>query len=331
MSNDNLPQKANPTGLSSIDAAKDLLAARILAINPGQYKARVTRKNPCAVVLMLDQSGSMSDEIENYYGETKTKSQALAEVVNEFLEIILMKCLKDGIYRDYFNLLVIGYGNESEDGSGVSIVWEGNLEGKDWVNVNELKSSILRTDSMTKKETLPWGKVKETIKTRKIWINPCDDGPSTPMFHAFQLCKEKVQEWAAAHQESFPPIIFNITDGQPTDVDDLEDLGNICNEIKSISTIDGSALLFNCLIADQEETRLPALDEREILEGDDYHLALFDGSSILPQNMKKLAYETFDHDEKYNTKEIKGVIINSSMSSLVKLLNIGTNTNETID
>ncbi|NVN96643.1 hypothetical protein HXX01_00070 [Candidatus Nomurabacteria bacterium] len=332
MDNDNLPANTGSSAVNPIKAASNIMGARLTALKPIQYSARVTRKNPAAIILMIDQSASMSDLITNGYGITKPKSQALAEVVNELFESLLMKCLKDELYRDYFNFLVIGYGNEFDD-SNVSIVWEGNLQGSIWVNVNDLASNLLRKDSVVKKQTMPWGEIKESIVTRKVWINPSDDGSCTPMLEAFKLCKQKVEEWVESHKESFPPLVFNITDGKPTDVDNIEDLVEICNEIKMISTNDGATLLFNCLLPDANnlEVILPADFERQLLESEEYHLALFDATSYLPKNMRMAAYESFDKNEKYLENEVKGVIINSSISSLVKLLNIGTNTTESND
>ena len=41
---------------------------------------------------------------------------------------------------------------------------------------------------------------------------------------------------------SFPPIIINITDGAPTDMDE-HDLPNVAQSLTSLTTADGNALL----------------------------------------------------------------------------------------
>lgn len=40
----------------------------------------------------------------------------------------------EGGIRDYFNILIIGYGKDVGN-TEVSIIWEGNLTGKDWAKV----------------------------------------------------------------------------------------------------------------------------------------------------------------------------------------------------
>ena len=67
---------------------------------------------------------------------------------------------------------------------------------------------------------MPWGPVPST-KTKKIWINPCSDG-LTPMYEALELCKNKLEDWVFDKQDSFPPMVFNITDGIPTDIADMD-------------------------------------------------------------------------------------------------------------
>lgn len=325
MSNNNLPSSASQTQINALNTAGNILKARNAALKPTQYSARITRDNPCAVIILIDQSGSMRSEITNHYGEIRKMSEAVAEIVNELFESLIMKCQRDNMVRDYFNFLVIGYGKEINN-SGCSVVWDGNLSGKEWVNVSELKSNLLRTESFTKKETMPWGAIIEEVKTRKIWFNNRDDGESTPMYEALQLCKAKVELWATNHQESFPPMVFNITDGLPSDIDDISDLVSISNDIKSISTQDGHTLLFNCLLTNSshKEIILPSENEKPDFEKIEYHLALFEASSFLPNELKKTAFQVYKND-KYLHEEVKGVILNSRISTLVQLLNIGTN------
>ena len=326
MSNSNIPAKSEPNKLNPVNAAGNIFNARNTALKPMRYSSRVTRNNPCAIVILLDQSGSMGRKFINNYGEERTKSQAVAEVVNELFESLLMKCQKDSLIREYFDFLVIGYGNLAND-SNISIAWEGGLEGKEWVSVAELKDNILRKESFTKKETLPWGAIKEENKTRKIWIEPRHEGESTPMFGAFKLCKKYIDEWVQTKTESFPPMVFNITDGKPTDVASLDEFVKICEELKSISTNDGNVLLFNCLLTDdtKNELFLPSVRESEAVGENKYQTKLIESSSYLPIEMSRVAHQMLN-DEKFLHEQIKGVILNSSIKSLVKLLNIGTNT-----
>lgn len=318
MSNSNLPSNSGNKLPGSNKVASSLLNARKTAYKPTQYSARVTRFNPCAIIILIDQSGSM-DEL---YNESATRAEIVADIVNDLFDSLIMKCQREGGIRDYFNILIIGYGKDVGN-TEVSIIWEGNLSGKDWVSVSELKDNILKIETVETTKMMPWGPVPDT-KTKKIWINPCSDG-LTPMYEALELCKNKLEDWVFDKQDSFPPMVFNITDGIPTDIADMELLNEICTQIKSISTNDGNTLLFNCLLTEGKEMVLPNVSDDNIFEDNEYHYTLFNSSSILPFEMKNAAKQYFQ-DERFLTGDIKGVIINSTVSSLINLLNIGTNT-----
>jgi hypothetical protein len=315
--NKNFPSNSNKNSLQNINSAKNLFNIRDIALKSTQYCARITRNNPSAIVLLIDQSGSMEEE----FREGITRAQVVADIVNDLFDSLIMKCQREGGIRDYFQIMVIGYGKEVGD-SEVSIIWEGNLAEKDWVSVSELKENILDIEKIETTKMMPWGLVPD-IKTKKIWINPCSDG-TTPMYEALQLCKEKLDDWIRDYQESFPPMVFNITDGYPSDIDDLLLIENICSEIKSIKSNDGETLLFNCLITDGKEFVLPSQADTIEFE-DEYHLTLFNASSILPHEMKHTASQVFPNKELV-IGETKCVIINSTIDSLINLLNVGTNT-----
>ena len=319
MSKSNLPATGGQNNLNPMQAAVSVFDARKAALKQTQYSARVTRYNPCAIVILIDQSGSM----ERQFSETTSRAQAVADIVNDLFDNLIMKCQKEGGIRDYFNILVIGYGKEIGD-SEVSIIWEGNLAGKDWVTVSELKDNILSIETIETVKMMPWGQVPD-IKTKKIWINPCCDG-LTPMHQALQWCKNKLEDWVFDKQDSYPPMVFNITDGHPTDIDgNMHLLSEVCSQIKSVGTKDGNALLFNCLLTDGEEIVLPSDTNISEFDDDEYLLALFHASSTLPHEMKNIAKQCFQ-DDRFLLGDTKGVIINSTVSSLINLLNIGTNT-----
>jgi hypothetical protein len=317
MSNTNLPSNQGNNSINPVKSAGSVNNIRNTALKPIQYCARVTRNNPSAIVILIDQSGSMEEE----FREGITRAQAVADIVNDLFDSLIMKCQREGGIRDYFQIMVIGYGKEVGN-SEVSIIWEGNLANKDWVTVSELKENILNIETKETTKMMPWGLVPD-IKTKKIWLNPCCDG-LTPMYEALELCKDKLEDWIRDYQDSFPPMVFNITDGYPTDIDDLTLIENICSDIKSIKSNDGSTLLFNCLITNGNEFILPNQTDTNEFE-DEYHMTLFNASSTLPHEMKHTASQVFPNKELI-IGETKCVIINSTINSLINLLNVGTNT-----
>jgi hypothetical protein len=314
MSNSNIPSNTGNNSINTVKSGASIFSTRNTALKSVQYCARVTRNNPCAIVLLIDQSISMKEE----FREGVSRAQVVADIVNDLFDSLTMKCQREGGIRDYFQILVIGYGKD------VSVIWEGNLANKDWISVSELKENILNIETTQKPKLTHWGETIMETFNKKTWINACHNG-LTPMYAALNLCKDKLEDWARDYQNSFPPMVFNITDGYPTDIKDLSLIETICNEIKAINTNDGNALVFNCLITDGVEMVLPSIEAAKEFDDNEYHRILFNSSSNLPFEMKNIACQIFQ-DNRFILGEIKGVIINSTVNSLTNFLNIGTNT-----
>ena len=86
------------------------------------------------------------------------------------------------------------------------------------------------------------------------------------MKQAFELCVNHLEEWTANNESSFPPIVFNITDGEASDVDDYSELVEAADKIKKISTTDGNTLLFNLLFSDDSASlkEFPMLSDAKL-------------------------------------------------------------------
>src|SRR5690349_3271425 len=73
------------------------------------YTKQITRQDPTAFVVLLDQSESMLDPFGAYM--QKTKAEGAADAVNRMLENLLLRCTKGpNDIRDYFYIAVVGYG-----------------------------------------------------------------------------------------------------------------------------------------------------------------------------------------------------------------------------
>jgi hypothetical protein len=322
----NLPNKNSSSGLNPIGDAKKILNARNQVFKPIN-EHRITRNNPCAIVILIDQSGSMGRSFWDSKNEPKIMAIEVADAINNIFEHLIMKSTRGDGVREYFTFSLIGYGNEQEE-DYASFVWEGKLEGKEWVTVKELSENIL--DIVTKIETAvhPWGEEYQKRTIEKKWINPNAEGKNTPMLSALRLCKEKLEQFIEERSDNYPPIVFNLTDGIPTDTSDLDELESICSEIKNIETSFGNTILFNCLLSPLNNSKLflPTVGEFEKISENKYHAALFNSSSVLPNFILDEAYKMFN-DEKYKSNEpIKSLVLNVKPRDLTKLFYIGTNT-----
>lgn len=321
MSNTNTPAPGGNNSLNNQQQAANILQARKMALSPLHYNARVRTNQPCCIVLMLDQSGSMSEEIINNRGEAVQKAEILSQEVNKFLNEILVKCRRDDLYKNYFDILIIGYGREEdEDYEGVILAWEGKLKEKSWVSVNDLITDYLRKDTIDIINTKPFG--PRIIKDEyKCWIEPYAEG-LTPMKKAFQFCHPYIHEWVNRNVNSFPPLIFNITDGEVSDVEDMSELIEEANALKSLSTSNGNALLFNLLTSENHEkfVEFPYEHEVALFEETEFEKALFEASSYIPKNLiNHLPVSRSD------AEPVKAITL-GNLGHIFGLLNIGTST-----
>lgn len=276
------------------------------------YTQSITRNHRAAIVVAIDRSGSMSGEVE-YNGSTRTKAELVCEVVNTILfELIESARRHDGIH-DYYDISIISY-----SGRGVEPIL-----GDEWVvPISQIAKNRPRTIEQWSKRPTPSGEFRMVKSTSYEWITPLAEG-QTPMYEALCEVHNIVKRWCQEPQnrESFPPIIFNITDGEASDCNP-ESLLEISESIRAVHTLDGNALLVNCHIASQvgvQEVVFPS-SKQEIGENKYAH-TLYDASSIMPEQFCTLISQI---KQTKGSNRFRGMSFNSSIHELLTMLNIGS-------
>jgi hypothetical protein len=112
------------------------------------YTAQITRNTPTAFIFLIDQSVSMQ-KYTTLYGEEMPMAEAVARIVNHQLNELVLRCIKGSETRDYYDIAIIGYGENAYSG------WKGELEGRDFVKPSELKEHPYKKIT-TKKEREVW-------------------------------------------------------------------------------------------------------------------------------------------------------------------------------
>jgi hypothetical protein len=283
------------------------------------YEMQIDRANPGCIIFLADQSNSMLDGIA---GTQRPKLDTVATAVNRFFAELITSCEKgEEKPRNYFEIGLIGYTTDSNGVAVVRPLFQGALEGRDLVTISDLYDNPVEIEKRQKKEFVDDGAGGLTEVMREIsfpvWYRPpgADQMFGTPMCTALGYCSQVARQWMDAHPGSFPPMVINLTDGEPTDGDPEP----FAEEIKSLATSDGNLLLFNCHLSgrDAQPVFLPAT---EALLADEYGQALFRMSSALPDKLRHMA-------------EVKGIsapigckamAFNADAVSLLKLLNVGT-------
>ncbi|MFA4901799.1 MAG: vWA domain-containing protein [Desulfobaccales bacterium] len=275
------------------------------------YEAQVSRDNPTCMLFLIDQSGSMADTWGATQGQTKDKGVATA--INRMLHNLGLKCAKDEGIRYYFDVGVIYYKEPRGMGAQVGPAFDGTLSGRDLVPIVEVAESPLRVEERVKEEVDDTGEIIKKKVKFPIWFEPMADG-GTPMCAALRHAHEILENWLSNHQDSFPPIVINITDGEATDGNPLADGQRIMN----LKTNDGNVLLYNIHISSRAgQVCFPA--EESELPRDQYALMLFNMSSELPPKVLDQAKKDFSLRD-----GARGFVFNADMVDLIRFLDIGT-------
>lgn len=285
----------------------------------GTYTALITRQTPTAFIFLIDQSGSMSDTTQ-YNGKTMSKAEAVARIVNHQLGELVMRCVKGDETRDYYDIAVIGYGDDARS------AWQGELAGRDFVRPSELQDHPCRTITTRQETHTPKGtRVVETEEEQ--WVEASSNGGCTYVEHALRKARELLEGWIGAHggDYCYPPTVINITDGMFNGAPE-EEVKGLAEELMRMTTQDGNVILFNIHITadkDAQEVFCPA--DRQEVEGDDLAATLYDMSSLLPERYSEGIADC--RGEAPSGKRYVAMSAKVGMERLAQLMDIGTPTN----
>lgn len=271
------------------------------------YSAEISRGNPTCFVLMIDQSGSMSDP---FGGEASLrKADFVADVVNRTLHDLVIRCTRTEEIRNYYYLSVIGYG------ATVGPAFSGGLAGRTLIPVSEVAEIPARLENRTKKVSDGAGGLVDTQVRFPVWMDAVGSG-GTPMCQAFGLVRDLLDQWLSEHKNGFPPTVLHLTDGESTDGDP----GPVGQEILSRRTGDGEVLLFNCHVSARHSIKIeyPA-DESQL--PDDFAKGLFNISSRLPEPFRRSAREI---GITTGGEGARGFVFNGDPVSVAQFFDIGT-------
>lgn len=270
------------------------------------YSAQISRTNPACILLLIDESKSMSEPFDGH--EEQSKASVVANAVNRLVQNLVLRSAKADGVRDYFHVGIIGYGHGLNAGFG------GQLPHEVLIPISRLGDEPLRIDS--RKKLVPDGEggmLEQSVKF-PIWYDAQANGP-TPMCEAFTAAGLALMAFAARYPDGYPPILLNLTDGQPSDGNPQAN----ARAIRNLTTTDGNALVFNLLLS-----TLPGLSEYFVASEanltENYSKLLFRMSSELPPRMWEAARaEGFPVEP-----GARGVVYNADPTAVVRFLDIGT-------
>lgn len=282
------------------------------------YTAQITRNTPTAFIFLIDQSVSMQ-KYTTLYGEEMPMAEAVARIVNHQLNELVLRCIKGSETRDYYDIAIIGYGENAYSG------WKGELEGRDFVKPSELKEHPYKKIT-TKKETRTRKGVKVVEVEEVQWIEAEATQGWTRVHLAFEKAKGLLDEWMEKHHDKdcYPPTIINITDGEFNGAT-KEYVLQQANELKSMFTNDGNVILFNIHISANKAVCVTCPASKDEVSFSSLATTMYEMSSLLPMRYSDRIADLRKDGTPNN--RYTAMSINADMSTLIQLMDIGTPTN----
>lgn len=254
----------------------------------------------------------MDEPIANGTGR---KADELALAINAWLQNMVIACAKAEGFKEYLDIAVLGYGSDESGNPIIEPALIGPLAGRELVSISEVSSNLARKDKVT--SLIPDDDTGELIEVETevpIWIDPKTQG-GTPICSALVKACEILDEWIPQHQQSFPPIVVNITDGESSEGDPIP----YADAVKQRATDDGEVLLFNCCLSSTPGDPFLFRGNGELMP-DEFALQLFKMSSILPDSIVNKAKEMGQELD----PNARGMAYNADMVTLIKFLDMGT-------
>lgn len=277
------------------------------------YTQEITRTHRTAFVIAIDQSSSMQESVV-VNSRRMTKAEAVANITNRLIDELVMRARRDDGVRNYYDIAVIGYGNDK--------VYPLLGDTLDFLPVNIVAGRRVEHRRLTYEHILPSGETAVATETVPMWIEPYAAG-STPMYEMLSAATALVEHWCAEplNADSFPPTVFNITDGEPTDCDSVQ-LREAASRLKATATADGSTLLVNVHISTNPARRSLIFPRTDELGADDRHARLLaEISSRVPETMND-SVRRFRGD--FALPPFVAMSYNASVTEALAMLDIGS-------
>jgi hypothetical protein len=272
------------------------------------YASEIVKNEPMLLLFLIDQSGSMAGALPDQ--PNRRKADVLADVINDVLRGLIMRCARGESVDDYFNVAIIGYGHK------LGSAFSGSLSGCDVVPISALAKMGTRVikDVKTSNEEAGFA-IEQAIRTTR-WFDSIAEG-GVPMRNAFAQTHTCLQRWLEQHPDCSPPVVIHISNGRSTDGDPAK----LMKATASLRSSGGSVLLFNIHISsDASSASISFPDSTATLPSRDATI-LFECASPLTYPMRMIANSKHGMDLSDGTR---GFVFNGDAALVVRALDVMT-------
>ena len=276
------------------------------------YTADISRNTPGCFLFLVDQSGSMSGSLG---GEpNSTKMDGAADAVNRVLDAISQRCSQGMDIRDYFDVGIITYTTDSAGNTQLETPLPDTTPEQPFLPISQVVDAA-EVEERQVKESDGAGGIVEVTRKFPVWLRP-KAGYGTPMCAALEAASAALSDWTAQHQDSYPPMVINITDGEAGDGDPVLWSQNIME----LETNDGKVLVYNVHLSEMSAAPVQYPSDEGEVSIDEYARQMFRMSSVFPDSVAEMASSM----GLPVTQGSRGYVYNADMVSLVQFLDIGT-------
>ena len=134
------------------------------------------------------------------------------------------------------------------------------------------------------KESDGAGGIVEVTRKFPVWLRP-RAGWGTPMCAALTAASTALSDWTAQHQDSYPPMLINITDGEAGDGDPVA----WSQHIMELETNDGNVLVYNVHLSEMSAAPVQYPSDESEVTIDEYARQMFRMSSVFPDSVVEMA------------------------------------------
>lgn len=269
------------------------------------YSMQWSSATPGLLLILLDQSGSMTDR----YEDGLTKSEFACRAVNRIINTLIQRNFDGESPKNRAFVSIIGYD------SYVHELCSGYLR--------ELDAKPVRVDEVMRRQSDGAGGLVEIPYKMPVWVEPVTKDGCTNMKGALEMAKAVVEKWMADKPGHPAPVVINISDGAPyydyKTVDGcMDETTRVAGDLMGLRCEDGNVLLLNALI---RKAGANIVFPSEVAEGSsDEARFIFNISSEVPE-----AYAAAAAKNGLPLKEgSRGCIFEADGVQLVSLIDFGS-------
>jgi len=273
-------------------------------MSPPPYQQKLQTKNPGCIIFMVDQSGSMTTaHPKTEYSLAYAAKRATDVTITE----ILHACVKNAETMPRVWIGAYGYSTMNQD----DVKWI--IKGKQYDTADH--AGLINIVDLADIEDEYYEPESELYIVD--YVEESGNG-GTPMGKAFDEVLTLVENFAQNHPNAHPPIIINISDGEPTDMS-LADMEAKAQALRSIATTDGETLLWNIHVSATDPNPIICPDAGTKMP-DAYADAMLASASSIPDSHRAIAKaKNIDLGE-----TAKCCVYNADSDTLIKMLSFAS-------